>query len=83
MGVILLLSEVWRRITFRYISDVRRRRQFLVLRRIVIGFCMGLVLILGFVSEFSSLARLPALSPPGWRLACKRFFFRSLPISSW
>src|ERR1700722_7209809 len=54
--VILLLSEVWRRITFRYISDVRRRRQFLVLRRIVIGFCMGLVLILGFVSEFSSLA---------------------------
>jgi len=56
MGVILLLSEVWRRITFRYISDVRRRRQFLVLRRIVIGFCMGLVLILGFVSEFSSLA---------------------------
>jgi small-conductance mechanosensitive channel len=56
MGLILLLSEVWRRITFRYISDVRRRRQFLVLRRIVIGFCMGLVLILGFVSEFSSLA---------------------------
>jgi small-conductance mechanosensitive channel len=56
MGVILLLSEAWRRITFRYISDVRRRRQFLVLRRIVIGFCMGLVLILGFVSEFSSLA---------------------------
>ena len=56
MGVILLLSEIWRRITFRYISDVRRRRQFLLLRRIVIGFCMGIVLILGFVSEFSSLA---------------------------
>jgi small-conductance mechanosensitive channel len=56
MGVILLLSEIWRRITFRYIADVRRRRQFLVLRRIVIGFCMGIVLILGFVSEFSSLA---------------------------
>jgi Mechanosensitive ion channel len=56
IGVILLLSEVWRRITFRYISDIRRRRQFLMLRRIVIGFCMGIVLILGFVSEFSSLA---------------------------
>jgi small-conductance mechanosensitive channel len=56
MGVILLLSEIWRRITFRYISDLRRRRQFLLLRRIVIGFCMGIVLILGFVSEFSSLA---------------------------
>src|ERR1700722_11381586 len=56
IGMILLLSEVWRRITFRYISDIRRRRQFLMLRRIVIGFCMGIVLILGFVSEFSSLA---------------------------
>jgi small-conductance mechanosensitive channel len=56
IGVILLLSEIWRRITFRYIQDVRRRRQFLLLRRIVMGFCMGVVLILGFVSEFSSLA---------------------------
>ena len=56
IGVILLLSEIWRRITFRYVQDVRRRRQFLLLRRIVIGFCMGIVLILGFVSEFSSLA---------------------------
>jgi small-conductance mechanosensitive channel len=56
ISLILLLSEIWRRITFRYISDVRRRRQFLLLRRIVIGFCMGIVLILGFVSEFSSLA---------------------------
>ena len=56
MGAILLLSEVWRRVTFRYVSDVRRRRQFLVLRRVVMGFCMGIVLILGFVSEFSSLA---------------------------
>jgi small-conductance mechanosensitive channel len=56
MGVILLLSEIWRRVTFRYVTDVRRRRQFLALRRIVMGFCMGIVLILGFVSEFSSLA---------------------------
>jgi small-conductance mechanosensitive channel len=56
IGIILLLSEIWRRITFRYIQDVRRRRQFLLLRRIVMGFCMGIVLILGFVSEFSSLA---------------------------
>jgi small-conductance mechanosensitive channel len=54
--VVLLLSEMWRRITFRYIHDMRRRRQFLLLRRIVVGFCMTLVLTLGFVSEFSSLA---------------------------
>lgn len=56
LAVILILSEVWRRITFRYIGDPRRRRQFLVLRRVVIGFLIVIVLILGFVSEFSSLA---------------------------
>jgi small-conductance mechanosensitive channel len=54
--VILVLSEIWRRITFRYISDPRRRRQFLVMRRVVIGVLIVIVLILGFVSEFSSLA---------------------------
>jgi small-conductance mechanosensitive channel len=56
LAVILVLSEVWRRITFRYIGDPRRRRQFLVMRRVVIGFLIVIVLTLGFVSEFSSLA---------------------------
>lgn len=54
--IILVLSEIWRRVTFRYIGDPRRRRQFLVMRRVVIGFLIVVVLILGFVSEFSSLA---------------------------
>ena len=56
LAVILVLSEIWRRITFRYIADPRRRRQFLIMRRVVIGFLIVIVLTLGFVSEFSSLA---------------------------
>jgi small-conductance mechanosensitive channel len=56
LGLVLFLSEVWRRLTFKYVRDLRRRRQFLVLRRVVIGFLFGIVIILGFVSEFSSLA---------------------------
>ena len=56
LAVILVLSEIWRRITFRYVSEPRRRRQFLVLRRVVIGFLIMIVLTVGFVSEFSSLA---------------------------
>lgn len=56
LALILVLSEVWRRFTFRYVHDARRRRQFLILRRFVIGFLITIVLILGFVSEFSSLA---------------------------
>lgn len=56
LGIILFVSELWRRITFRYIGDPRRRRQFLLVRRIVVGVLVVLVLIFGFVSEFSSLA---------------------------
>lgn len=56
LGVILGLSEFWRRLTFRYVRDTRRRRQFLVLRRVAVGFLIVIVLVLGFVSEFSSLA---------------------------
>lgn len=56
LGGVLTLSEVWRRVTFRYIGDPRRRRQFLVLRRVVIGFLVCVVLAFGFVSQFSSLA---------------------------
>ncbi len=56
LGVILGLAEAWRRLTFRYVHDPRRRRQFLLLRRFVTGFLIGIVVILGFVSEFSSLA---------------------------
>jgi hypothetical protein len=53
---VLLLSEVWRRATYRYVRDARRRRQVMLVRRFVTGFLMVLVIALGFVSEFSSLA---------------------------
>jgi small-conductance mechanosensitive channel len=56
LAVVLLFSQVWRRLTLRYVHDPRRRRQILVLRRFVVGFLIGVVIILGFVSEFSSLA---------------------------
>ena len=56
LGIVLALSEAWRRLTYKYIQDARRRRQFLLLRRFVMGFLIGVVLIMGFVSEFSSLA---------------------------
>ena len=56
LAFVFSLSELWRRLTFRYIHDMRRRRQFLILRRFVVGFLIGIVLLLGFISEFSSLA---------------------------
>jgi small-conductance mechanosensitive channel len=56
LGAVWGLSEVWRRLTFRYVSDARRRRQFLVLRRFVMGFFFAFVVVMGFLSEFGSLA---------------------------
>jgi small-conductance mechanosensitive channel len=56
LGFIFGLGEVWRRATLRYVHDIRRRRQLLVVRRLAIGFTSGLVLIFGLVTQFSSLA---------------------------
>jgi small-conductance mechanosensitive channel len=56
IGIIFGLAEAWRRLTFRYVRDPRRRRQFLVLRRFIMGFFICLVIVMGFISEFSSLA---------------------------
>lgn len=58
-GALLLLagiSQMWSRATVRYVADLRRRRQLLVVRRVVIGFLGGLIVIFGFITEFSSLA---------------------------
>ncbi len=69
LGLIWLFSELWRRASFRYIHDARRRRQFLVLRRVITGFCMFIVILLGFVSDFSSLATYAGLITAGIAVA--------------
>ncbi len=69
LGLIWLFSELWRRATFRYVRDARRRRQFLVLRRVLTGFCMFVVVLLGFISDFSSLATYAGLITAGIAVA--------------
>jgi len=54
--IVLVISEVWRRATFRYLHDSRRRRQFLLLRRVAIGVTLTIVIVFGLVSEFGSVA---------------------------
>jgi len=63
--VILFVSEVWRRATRRYVRDIRRRRQLHIVRRLVTGFLIGLVLIFGLVTQFSSLATFAGLLTAG------------------
>jgi small-conductance mechanosensitive channel len=56
LTLVLSLGEMWRRAAAKYVTDLRRRRQILVVRRMVIGFLSGIVILLGFVTQFSSLA---------------------------
>jgi small-conductance mechanosensitive channel len=67
--LILGLSELWRRATMRYVQDLRRRRQFLLLRRIVVGCAVGLLVVLSFVTEFGSLATFAGFSAAGIAVA--------------
>jgi small-conductance mechanosensitive channel len=56
VAIVLVISEVWRRATFRYLHDSRRRRQFLVLRRVAVGVALTLVILFELVSELGSVA---------------------------
>lgn len=56
LGVLAIAGRMLNKAAITYVSDLRRRRQLLLIRRIVIGFLSGLVLIFGFVTQFSSLA---------------------------
>ncbi len=58
VAVVLVISEVWRRATFRYLQDARRRQQFLALRRVAVGLALTIVVVFGLVSEVGSLATL-------------------------
>jgi small-conductance mechanosensitive channel len=56
LAIILGGGEVWRHATNKYIRDIRRRRQILIVRRVVIGFLSAIVVLFGFVTQFNSLA---------------------------
>jgi small-conductance mechanosensitive channel len=66
---LLLASALWQRAIFRYVHDPRRRRQFMVVKRIVVGLAMALILALGFLSSLSSVVTLLGFITAGLALA--------------
>ncbi len=66
---LLLASALWQRAISRYVHDPRRRRQFMVVKRIVVGLAMALVLALGFLSSLSSVVTLLGFITAGLALA--------------
>ena len=56
VAAVLIVSEVWKRAIYRYLPDARRRRPFVVLRRVIIAIALTLVVIFSLVSQFGSVA---------------------------
>jgi small-conductance mechanosensitive channel len=69
LAVILVISDLWRKATFRYIQDARRRYQFLLLRRIVVWALIALIIAVAFASELGSLATFAGLLTAGVAVA--------------
>jgi small-conductance mechanosensitive channel len=56
IAAVLIFSEIWRRAIFRYLPDPRRRRPFVVLRRLLVTIALVLVVIFTLVSQVGSVA---------------------------
>jgi len=76
LGVLLFLiatvfgiGELWRRTTFRYVHDVRRRYQFLLLRRVVMWTAIVLIIVLAFATQLGSAVTFAGLLTAGVAVA--------------
>ena len=69
IAVVFGIGELWRRTTFRYVHDARRRYQFLLLRRIAMWAAIGLVIILTFASQLGSAVTFAGLLTAGVAVA--------------
>jgi small-conductance mechanosensitive channel len=56
VAAVLIISEIWRRAIQRYLPDSKRRRPFVVLRRLVVTIALALVVVFSLVSQLGSVA---------------------------
>lgn len=74
----LMISEAARRTIRYYIHDTKRQRQFNIARRIVFGFLIFLILLLNFVTEFSSIATFAGFLTAGLAVALQNVILSSV-----
>lgn len=67
--VIFAASEIWRRGTFRYVQDVRRRHQFLILRRIIVLPLVVIIIVVAFANGLGSITTFVGLLTAGLAVA--------------
>jgi small-conductance mechanosensitive channel len=65
LGIVLTIAELWRRATFRYVTDARRRYQFLLLRRILLWSLIGIIVAFAFSNELGALTTFAGLMTAG------------------
>jgi small-conductance mechanosensitive channel len=65
LGIVLGVAEVWRRATFRYVTDAHRRYQFLLLRRILLWALVATIVAFAFSSELGALTTFAGLLTAG------------------
>jgi len=66
---IFVAAFVWRTLTFRYVQDLRRRRQLLQLRKLAVASVVSLVLVFDFTDELGTLATVVGLAAAGIAVA--------------
>jgi small-conductance mechanosensitive channel len=69
LAIFFIISEVWKRATFRYVHDFRRRYQFLLLRRILLWFIVAVTVAFALATEIGSLATFAGLITAGIAVA--------------
>jgi small-conductance mechanosensitive channel len=69
LAVVFVLGEIWRKATLRYVRDIRRRYQFLLLRRIVLWCAVGITVAFALATEIGSLATFAGLITAGIAVA--------------
>jgi len=69
IGVVLLIGEIWRKTTFRYVHEARRRYQFLLLRRVVMWVAIILIIVLAFATQLGSAVTFAGLLTAGVAVA--------------
>ncbi|MGZ4900674.1 MAG: mechanosensitive ion channel domain-containing protein [Candidatus Angelobacter sp.] len=69
LGVVLGVSELWKRATFRYVPDARRRHQFLLVRRIVLWSLTAIIVATAFASELGAVTTFAGLMTAGIAVA--------------
>jgi len=66
---IFVAAFFWRTLTFRYVQDLRRRRQLLQLRKLAVASVVSLVLVFDFTDELGTLATVVGLAAAGIAVA--------------